>query len=123
MDATGWSVIFGAIGLAGGQVITAWRSHVNAGMVRDDIAAKKEDDDAKFLRLEKSAESTHTLVNSNMGAQLKISAIALRVVAELRGTPADIEAAEFAEKLLIEHEQKQARVDAMAGMPPQPVNR
>lgn len=55
--------------------------------------------------------SIHTLVNANMGAQLKISAIALRRIADLTRNPGDISAAIVAEKLLYEHEAKQAMVD------------
>jgi hypothetical protein len=55
--------------------------------------------------------SIHTLVNANMGAQLKISAIALRRLAMLTHNEQDIQAAVVAEKLLYEHEKKQAIVD------------
>lgn len=58
--------------------------------------------------------SIHTLVNANMGAQLKISAIALRRIADLTRLPGDISAAIIAEKLLYEHEAKQAIVDRQA---------
>src|SRR5687767_14625286 len=40
--------------------------------------------------LAKVAESTHTLVNSNMSVQLKISAVALRRIAELTKDPGDV---------------------------------
>lgn len=61
--------------------------------------------------LKQTGESTHTLVNANMGAQLKISALALRRVAELTKHTDDQAAAELAEKLLKEHDDKQKRVD------------
>jgi len=60
------------------------------------------------------ADKTHTLVNSNMGAQLTISAVALRRIASLTKDPKDIEVAEEAERLLADHAKKQARVDAKA---------
>ena len=56
----------------------------------------------------------HTLVNSNMGTQLKISAIALQRVADYSKHPDDIAAATLAAKLLAEHETKQSIVDAKA---------
>jgi hypothetical protein len=58
------------------------------------------------------AVDTHTLVNSNMGAQLSISAVALRQIAFLTKDPVDVEIASKAEKLLAEHEAKQRSVDA-----------
>jgi hypothetical protein len=58
-----------------------------------------------------TGEKTHILVNSNMGRQLQISAAALRRVAEFTKDPADEVIAREAEKLLKEHESKQARVD------------
>jgi len=60
----------------------------------------------------KQLTSIHTLVNANMGAQLKISAVALRRVADLTKHPDDAIAAETAERLLAEHVSKQAAVDA-----------
>lgn len=66
----------------------------------------------KMAQLSKVAGKTHTLVNSNMGIQLKLNAGNSQIVAELRGRPEDIEAAKLAEKMLTEHEGKQAQVDA-----------
>jgi len=56
----------------------------------------------------------HTLVNSNMGAQLRISAVALRQLANRSADPQEIVIAEEAERLLREHERKQAVVDIAA---------
>jgi hypothetical protein len=67
---------------------------------------------AKMDGLAKVADATHTLVNSNFGVQLKISALALHRVAELTGHPDDKAAAEIAEKAYQEHLAKQAVVDA-----------
>jgi hypothetical protein len=61
---------------------------------------------------QKVGEAIHTLVNSNMGAQLKIAAVALRRLADNTTHPDDVAAAVLAEKLLHEHEIKQASVDA-----------
>lgn len=61
---------------------------------------------------DKKLTDIHTLVNSNMGAQLKIGAIALRRIAIITKDAADIEAAKVAEDLLAEHVRKQAIVDS-----------
>jgi hypothetical protein len=53
----------------------------------------------------------HTLVNSSMGFQLKVSSVALRKVAMQTGDPDDIAAADLADRMLKEHETKQATVD------------
>ena len=79
------------------------RQH-NAEEVKKALQATNKTQDQKL-------SSIHTLVNSNMGAQLKISAIALRRVADLTKHPNDVAAADVAEKLLDEHEAKQATVD------------
>jgi hypothetical protein len=70
--------------------------------------------DVKLEKLADTANATHTLVNSQMGATLKAAAIALRTVADLRGKPADIAAAEEAERLYGAHQAKQDLVDAAA---------
>lgn len=56
--------------------------------------------------------SIHTLVNSSWGAQLKLTAGFARRLAEETKRASDYEAADLAEKLLREHEEKQASVDA-----------
>lgn len=56
-------------------------------------------------------KATHVLVNSSFSAQLKISALALRRIADLTEHVEDIRAAEVAERLHREHEQKQTTTD------------
>jgi hypothetical protein len=51
-------------------------------------------------------DATHVLVNSNMAAQLKLTAIALRRVALLTKEPEDLAAAKQADTLLREHENR-----------------
>ena len=64
-----------------------------------------------------TGEKTHTLVNSNMGVQLRLNAGNARRVAtysKLAGSPTssiDAEAATLAEKLLYEHDNRQSKVD------------
>ena len=61
--------------------------------------------------LERVTNDTHTLVNSNMGVQLKITALTSARVAQLTGHPDDIAAAEIAKFAYDEHVKKQAMVD------------
>lgn len=63
------------------------------------------------------AEKTHILVNSNMGVQLKIAAVALRRIAFMTSNLDDSKAAEIAENLLKEHEVKQSTVDRLDPKP------
>jgi hypothetical protein len=67
----------------------------------------------KLDDLAKTANATHTLVNSNFGVILKTASIALHRVAELTGHADDITAASSAQKALDDHESKQATIDAM----------
>lgn len=66
----------------------------------------------KLTEMESVIVETHALVNSNMAVQLKISAVALRRIADLTKHAGDIAAADMAETLLKRHEEKQASVDA-----------
>lgn len=93
IDAGGWAVIISAVG-----VIIANITALIIGYL-------------KVVHIGKVSDATHTLVNSAMGAQLKVAAIAMRRVADLTRDPADTEAASVAEKALADHEAKQARVD------------
>ncbi len=61
----------------------------------------------------KVAKDTHTLVNSNMGLQLRAYATMARRLASLPGaTDVDRDVAYAAEKAVVDHEAKQAVVDA-----------
>lgn len=55
----------------------------------------------------------HKLVNSSMGNQLKLNAVATRRLAMLTNSPVDVDAADLANKMLKEHESKQAKVDGV----------
>jgi hypothetical protein len=66
----------------------------------------------KFDDLAQLAQSTHTLVNSAFGNQLKITAASKRQWADRPGaTPQDVQDAETAELIYKQHLQKQAVVD------------
>lgn len=67
--------------------------------------------DQAIAAIADTGEKTHILVNSSFSAQLKISALALRRIADLTKHPDDEDAAKVAERLFHEHEQKQATVD------------
>lgn len=77
---------------------------------KQNTAASQRED--KLDRIEKTTESVHTLVNSNMGVALKVSMVALRRVADLTGHADDRAAADLAEKAFSAHEAKQAIVDS-----------
>lgn len=66
----------------------------------------------KLNGMAKTAEKTHTLVNSGYQAQLEIAAIALRRLAAITNEPEDALAAVKAEKLLQDHIGRQKIVDA-----------
>jgi hypothetical protein len=73
--------------------------------------------ESKVIDVQKVGEATHTLVNSNMGAQLLLSKTALQRIADLTHDQADIQAAETAVRMYAEHQAKQAVVDAGATTP------
>jgi hypothetical protein len=86
--------------------------------VKKDLQVVNENQDHKLedlatvaIATQKQGEAIHTLVNSNMGVQLRIASVALDRVAELTNHPEDIAAASLAKKQLQEHEAKQATVD------------
>ncbi len=80
-------------------------------LVKDALNINNKVTDKKLESITKTGEAVHVLVNSSMSAQLKISAIALRRIADMTNHPDDIAAAELAEKLLAEHLAKQEIVD------------
>ena len=67
----------------------------------------------KIAVLQRQNDAIHVLVNSQYGSALKISAVALRRVADTSKSPDDIKAAIEAERALAEHIQKQEIVDAV----------
>lgn len=80
--------------------------------VKTALIASDKNTAAVLTNIAVTGEKTHTLVNSNMGVQLTISAVALRRVADLTHEPEDVAAAELAERGLAEHISKQAIVDS-----------
>lgn len=70
--------------------------------------------DRNYKGLRKLAEDTHTLVNSNMGVQLKLGMDLSEFKASTTGRPEDIQAAKLARHKYEEHVKKQAIVDSGA---------
>lgn len=86
--------------------------------------AKAAWDAAKAKRAAKLVSSdvkaVHTLVNSNMTAQMKINALQARRIAEMTKSPGDEAVAAEAEKAYAEQISRQATLDADRYVPPQP---
>jgi len=59
----------------------------------------------------KIASNIHTLVNSNMGVQLRVNWLQARRIADMTKLPSDIELANEAERLYNQHQLKQAQID------------
>lgn len=88
-----WQVTVGAIV----TIVLAYMSHRNS---------------KKLNAIAATGEKTHTLVNSGWGVQLKLGADLSRWKADREPTPENVKAAELAEKTLLDHDAKQAVVDA-----------
>lgn len=67
--------------------------------------------DKKSEEAKKVNDATHTLVNSNMGVQLKIAMRLAEKVAKLTKKKEDIEDAKATKRLYEEHMAKQSQVD------------
>lgn len=80
-------------------------------IVKTTLDEAKEEIVEKVDEIVVTTDKVHGLVNSNMAIQLKISAVALRRLADLTKNPTDIQAAELAEASLEEHMRKQKIVD------------
>ena len=68
--------------------------------------------DATLKEIKKTGVDTHTLVNSNMGVQLRLNAAVTGRLAEITKDPEDIKAANLARLMYEEHVAKQAIVDS-----------
>jgi hypothetical protein len=88
-----------------------------AEAVRKDLVAADQKSDTKLDALATVAGATHTLVNNNMGVQLKAVAELRRWKANQTGDPEHVLEALAAEKLWAEHQKKQAVVDAGGQQP------
>ena len=112
-----WTGLFVFLGLLLNAVVQYVNARKAAAKVHDVANALEINNaiaDGKLSEIKQTGIDTHTLVNSNMGSQLKLTAVALRRVAELTENEDDFNAAVEAEKLLADHVRKQAVVDSGA---------
>lgn len=65
--------------------------------------------DRRLREIQRVGNLTHQAVNGAMTLQLKISAVALRRVAQLSENVVDLAAADLAEKALLDHETQLAQ--------------
>ena len=84
---------------------------VKAETVKNVLAHKQIQTDASLKRLTQVTHDVHTLVNSNMGIQLKINYVLADRIASLTNNKNDIAVAKEAHKLFDEHEARQHTVD------------
>lgn len=127
-DARNWAATIQAVavtvGILATVVLQVWNQiDARAAAVKVEAVAVKVEEAKQALEasdskteesleeLKKTGDSTHVLVNSQMSWQLKISAVALRRIADLTKDPEDDAAAELAEKALLEHDAKQKKAD------------
>jgi hypothetical protein len=73
---------------------------------------------SQITDIAKVAESTHTLVNSNMGIQLELNMAVTGRLAAITKDPMDIEAAKLAKDNYLSHQMKQSIVDSSSGKKP-----
>lgn len=79
--------------------------------VKTDLARTNEETSRKLDDLARVSADTHTLVNNNMGVQLRLNAAVTRRLADKTGDSEDVKAAELSARMLKEHEDKQRVVD------------
>ncbi len=84
---------------------------VKAEEVKASLKQTTADKNARLDAIEKTGLATHTLVNNNMGLQLKLTEIATKELADVTGKPEHIRAAAEASRLYKDHMTKQAVVD------------
>jgi hypothetical protein len=120
------TAIFGFLGTVVGAVVTVQVLNLNikaAEAARADERAAKEVRDVKQTLHDTTAstdqklDKIHTLVNSKLGAALKLIAEYARSRAEQSGTSEHMEAALAAEEKYREHQEQQADVDAQLKKP------
>lgn len=118
MSSEDWrTVILAIVALVPGLAAAYWARGANdKAKVAKDIGARNEKKiDAVAVtahNTQRMGEATHTLVNSNMGAQLALTAQFSRRVADLTKRPEDDLIAIEAQRQLDEHKSRQAIVDS-----------
>ena len=106
-----------AIGAMIVQIYNARKAAVKVEEVKEVLADTTEKNVERLNEIAKVGVETHTLVNGAMSAQLRLTATFARELATSRGLPADVKAAELAEKALEEHEAKQPKSLASSVIP------
>ena len=86
--------------------------------VKRDLQVQSAASTKQMTEIAKVGIDTHTLVNSNMGVQLKLAAGFARRLADITKSSDDEKAASLAELAYDEHVKKQAVVDAGTKHPP-----
>ncbi len=137
IDATGWTVIIGAVVLGIGGITTSALNLVigykerklaadreDARVVRDravagkvEVAAVKVEEVRETLKVsqantEQKLVQIHDLVNSQLGRALSATATLARWKADQTKSAGDVMAADIAERSLADHIEKQAVADA-----------
>lgn len=106
--------ILGFAGVICASLFTLLKVETTAVETKQALAVATDRTEEARNETKKKLTDIHTLVNSHMAIQLRISAAALRRVADITNDPKDIETAELAEQTLHEHESGQTVVDDTA---------
>ncbi len=115
-----WQSLFGAVT----AIILAWIAWQNRKLqqgqevaatkvkqVAIDLKARDAEKNDKLDNLTELADKTHSLVNSAMGAQLRLHADTAKRLADETGEAEDIEAARLAEQALKDYLHRQNNAD------------
>lgn len=86
----------------------------NLDVVKNTLEVNTASSNRKLDTLVEVTHATHTLVNANMGVQLRLNQTVTRRLADLTHDPEDERAAELAAQMYQEHQEKQAVVDNQA---------
>lgn len=98
------------------SAILAYNAAEAARDVKVDLRRTNSEQTEQLTGIAETGEKTHTLVNANMGVQLKLNAVVTQRLATITKDPEDVTAAKLAKQLLVEHEKKQADVDRKANL-------
>lgn len=91
--------------------VKADKAVVETKEVKEKLEASESKSDSILKNISNTSNDIHTLVNSNMGVQLKITMLLADRVANLTKEPLDYEAANVAHQAYDEHMKKQAVVE------------
>src|SRR5678816_499543 len=95
----------------------AKKAEVKVEEVKTTLETNTTHTDEKLADIAKQASDTHSLVNSGSLVQLKINERSARRLAGITKDPEDIKDLEAAERMVREHEAKQAKVDENRSAP------